>query len=264
MDPKLCRDINLMTMNLLADYFEQPIAKIHSLYQELLDDQIFLAEINQQITRCREYHQKGIFKHQSLDGVDWFGVQRILLYVIVRLKQPEIFVETGVFYGGNTAFILNALRRNNKGHLYSFDLAANEIKNQNRHHLVGDSEYIPDGLDVGFIVHDNLKERWTLIRGNSHDELPKFNLPIDMFMHDSDHAHQFVLKEFEIVWKSLTSTAVVLADDINWSNAFFQLCVEQKLLPLIITDNGKSGLLARTGLARLDHPSRNKPDVVGE
>jgi cephalosporin hydroxylase len=263
MDPKLCRDINLMTMELIANYFEQPVSLVQALYQELLDDHQFMAELNQQITFCRQFHQRGIFKHEKLDNVDWFGVQRILLYVLIRLKQPEVFVETGVFYGGNTAFILNALRRNKKGHLFSFDLAANDIRDLNRHHLVGDSEIIPEGLDVGFIVHDNLKTRWSLIRGHSHEQLPLFDLPIDIFMHDSDHAHNFVLKEFEIVWSKLTADAVILADDLDWSNAFFQVCIEQKLLPLIITDNGKSGLLARTGLARLDHPARGKPDVVG-
>ena len=47
MDPKLCRDINLMTMDLIANYFEQPISKVQALYQELLDDHQFMAEINQ-------------------------------------------------------------------------------------------------------------------------------------------------------------------------------------------------------------------------
>ena len=263
MDAFICREINKMTITLLADYFGAPELEIQQIYQELLDDKQFLDEINQQLTFCRQYHQKGIFRHESLDSVDWFGIQRILLYVLVRMRKPEVFVETGVFYGGNTAFILNALRRNGKGHLYSFDLAANEIQDLNRHHLVGDSEIIPAGLDVGFMVHENLKKAWTLIRGHSHQTLPLFEKQIDIFMHDSDHAHNFVLREFEIIWPKLRENAVILADDLNWANAFFQVCVERRLLPLIITDNGKSGLLARTGLAWLQHPANTKTDMVG-
>jgi len=44
------------------------------------------------------------------------------LYVFCRHFQPEIVIETGVYYGASSAFILKALEANGKGHLYSIDL----------------------------------------------------------------------------------------------------------------------------------------------
>lgn len=263
MEANLCRSVNLMSMELVAKYFDVPVEKVNGYYQELLDDRQFLGELNDQITYTRKFFQKGIFKRESIDSVDWMGVQRILMYVVMRLKQPEIVVETGVFYGGNTAFLLNGLRKNGKGKLYSFDLPGGAEQDSARHHMVGNSEDIANGLDIGFIVHPNLKPQWELIRGDSLKELPKLNAKVDVFMHDSDHAFDFISKEFNIIWDKLKSDAVVMADDLDWSNGFFKVCVDRKLFPMIITDNGKSGLLARTGVARLDHPLRQQKDIVG-
>jgi len=66
-----------------------------------------------------------------------------------------------------------------------------------------------------------------------------------------------------LVGGKLTKNAVILADDLDWSNGFFSFCVEKKLYPLIITDNGKSGLRARTGIVKLGHPLAKNKDMVG-
>lgn len=129
--------------------------------------------------------------------------------------------------------------------------------------MVGSSENIPAGLGNGFIVHENLKERWEFIRGDSHQEIPKIEKMIDLFIHDSDHAFDFLTKEINLVWDKLKSDSLILADDLDWSNGFYSICAQRKLYPLIITDNGKSGLRARTGIVRMDHPFRQEKDIVG-
>jgi cephalosporin hydroxylase len=192
------------------------------------------------------------------------AIQRIALYILVRLYRPAICLETGVFYGGTTVFILNGLRRNQYGKLISIDLPRDIETNVPKHHLVGDSENIPEELDVGFLVHPEQKERWTLVRGNSVEEIPKLQERIALYNHDSDHTYSFVREEMNIVWNKLNQDAIIVADDLDWSNGFYSFCVEKKLYPLIITDNGKSGLRVRTGIAKLDHPFRQKQDIVGE
>jgi len=266
MDPKLCRQLNLFSLELLADYLSVDFITIKEIYDELLSDTFFLEELNEQISTNRRFYQGGIFKHKYLDSIDWFAIQRIILYVIVRLFKPEICLETGVFYGGSTCFILNALRRNKKGTLISIDLPGQIWENKlniDRHHMVGHSEDIPKGLDIGFIVHKNLKEHLQLIEGNSLEEIPKINKTIDMYNHDSEHSFGFVKQEMGLVWDKLAKNSLIIADDIDWSNGFFSFCVEKKLYPLIITDNGKSGLRARNGLIQLAHPFNQKKDVVG-
>jgi len=263
MDPQLCRTLNHLSLEQLASYLNIEIKKIEGYYSELLNDKEFLDEINEQIHNARKFYQKGICKHEALDSIDWMAIQRIILYILVRLYKPTICLETGVFYGGNTCFILNGLRRNNHGQLISIDLPANDIEQTKRHHLVGDTEDIASGLDIGFLIHKDQKKRWQLIRGDSHEEIPKIKKQIDFYIHDSEHAFHFIRKEMSLVWEKLTKNAVIIADDLDWSNGFFSFCVEKKLYPLIITDNGKSGLRARTGIVKLEHPLAKNKDMVG-
>lgn len=66
-----------------------------------------------------------------------------------------------------------------------------------------------------------------------------------------------------LIWKKLSTNALIVADDLDWSNGFFSFCVDKKIYPLIITDNGKSGLRARTGIVKLGHPLEKRVEVVG-
>lgn len=264
MDAQLCREVNKMSLELIADYFSVKNEDVNAIYEELLTDESFLNELNEKIRSVRQCYQKGIFNKESVDSADWFAMQRIALYVMIRLLKPEVCLETGVFYGGTTAFILNALRRNNYGRLISIDLKRSSFVTEPCHHLVNDSEYIPEGLDVGFIVHGNLKKRWELVRGNSLEEIPKITETINFYNHDSDHSYSFVKKEMSLAFPKLANNAVIMADDIDWSNGFFSFCDENKLYPLILTDNGKNNLRIRTGIIWLKHPRRFNSDVTGE
>jgi predicted O-methyltransferase YrrM len=263
MDAGLCRQLNIMSLEQLASYLGEDVRKVMSLYEELLGDQAFLEEINSQIQVVREHYTRGIFQHERLDTVDWFAIQRILLYVLIRLYKPVRCLETGVFYGGNTCFMLHALRRNGSGELVSIDLPGNVADRSKRHHWVGDSEHLPSGLDIGFLVPKDLRKSWTLVRGDSHTEIPRLNGIFDFYIHDSEHSYDFIKKEMTVVWDRLSPGAVAVADDLDWSNGFFSFCDEKRLYPLIITDNGKSGLRIRTGIIKLDHAFNKRVDVVG-
>ena len=263
MDPNLCKMLNHLSLEQLSKYLNIDLKKIEGFYTELLEDSQFLAEINEQIQSSRKFYQNAIFKHEELDSIDWMAIQRIILYILVRLYRPAVCLETGVFYGGNTCFILNALRRNNFGELISIDLPANKIESSKRHFLVGDGEDIPQELDSGFLIHKSLKNKWDFIRGDSLQEIPKIEKKVDMYVHDSEHSFEFIQKEMSLIWNKLTDNAIIVADDLDWSNGFFAFCVEKKIYPLIITDNGKSGLRARTGIVKLGHSLQKHKEVVG-
>jgi predicted O-methyltransferase YrrM len=238
MDPNLCKMLNHLSLEQLSGYLNISIEKIEDYYKELLEDEEFLKEINEQIQSSRKFYQNAIFKHEELDSIDWMAIQRIILYILVRLFKPEVCVETGVFYGGNSCFILNALRRNNFGELISIDLPSSEINSEERHFLVGDQEDVPKELDAGFLIHESLKKRWKFIQGDSLKEIPKIEKKIDLYIHDSEHSFQFIKKEMSLIWNKLKRDAIIVADDLDWSNGFFSFCVERKIYPLIITDNG--------------------------
>jgi hypothetical protein len=261
--PALCRTLNLMSLELLANYLTVEYEDLTKLYDELLNDQRFLGEVNEQITRGRRIYQRALFRHEQIDSADWMAIQRIALYILVRLYKPAICLETGVFYGGTTCCILNALRKNNYGHLISIDLPRIEDEESSKHYFVGDAEDMPPNLDVGFLVHPAQKERWTLVRGDSHQEIAKISERIDFYSHDSDHSYHFVKTEMNLVWDKLSENAIMMAHDLDWSNGFYSFCDQKKLYPLIITDNGKSGIIAKTGIVMLGHPMSAKKDVTG-
>jgi len=245
---------NIYNIKSLAAYLGVEEKIFLDFYLELLDDQEYLNGINERIVYTRERYgfRKGIFNMESIDSIDWFAFQRILIYILIRFIKPNNVLETGVYYGGNTAFALRALDMNNKGKMTSIDFPDYEIRETNsesaRHSLVGDTELYTPSLRPGFMTPLLLKERWNLIEGDSLAIIPTLDIQFDMYIHDSDHSMQFLLKEMELAWNKLSEDAIFLVDDIDWSNAFYTFVSAKRLYPVLFTDNGKDNLRVRTGL----------------
>ena len=254
------RKCNLMNLAMVARYFGVESSVLVNYYEEICADKSFLTNVNHQIDNARRNwaFEKGIFGKGEVSSVDWFAFERILIYVLIRHFRPKVVLETGVYYGGNSAFALAALSKNKYGHMVSIDYPDSEIRKskvpESRHALVGDSELYSSGLGPGFMVPVALHDRWELIEGDSLAIIPDLKYSIDFYIHDSDHSMQFLLSEIAAAWEKLTTSAVLLIDDIDWSNAFYAFCVDQRLHPLLVTDNGKDDLRVRTGLAKRDHP----------
>lgn len=133
------------------------------------------------------------------------------LYVLCRLLEPEIIVETGVADGFSSFFILNALQANKKGHLYSIDLP-----NQ-------PGQELKDGKITGWFVPESLKNRWTLIIGSSKERLPLLLSElkeVNIFYHDSDHSYENMMFEFKEAWPYLKESGILVSDDITDNQAF--------------------------------------------
>src|SRR5918998_4114566 len=78
-------------------------------------------------------------------------------YVLCRLIQPSVVVETGVAYGVSSAFILRALEVNGRGALHSVDLPP--LRRE-------------AGRFWGIAVDEAIMTRWTVHRGPSGQVLP--------------------------------------------------------------------------------------------
>jgi predicted O-methyltransferase YrrM len=132
------------------------------------------------------------------------------LYVITRILKPSLVVETGVGAGISSTYILQALRLNGRGKLYSIDL--------------------PDQTGLsGWAVPDELRQYWDLRLGSSKDIMPALLQeigPIDMFLHDSDHSYEYMMYEFRTVWPSLKNDGLFLAHDVGRNDALFDFCRE--------------------------------------
>lgn len=138
------------------------------------------------------------------------GNETELLYVVVRLLKPTLLVETGVGAGISSTYILQALRLNGRGKLYSIDL--------------------PDQTGLsGWAVPDKLRGYWDLRLGSSKDLMPALlheTGPIEMFLHDSDHSYENMMFEFRTVWPFLKNHGLFLAHDVGRNDALFDFCHE--------------------------------------
>ncbi|MGW8972156.1 class I SAM-dependent methyltransferase [Streptomyces platensis] len=93
-----------------------------------------------------------------------------ITYLLLRDLAPEVVVEVGTFRGWSTTWILSALRDNGTGHLYSFDIVDNVVKN------------VPAELSEG---------RWTFTKGDLRDNLAKVPTETDYLFIDADHGARF-------------------------------------------------------------------------
>jgi predicted O-methyltransferase YrrM len=259
------RKCNLMNLASVARYLSEPVEAIVNYYDELRADRDFLAGINVRLAEARRKgFTKGIFRKSRVASVDWFAFERVLIYVLIRYFKPLAVLETGVYYGGNTAFALRALDMNRSGRIVSIDFPDSLIRQTkdivSRHSLVGDSELYDTSLRPGFIVSADIRGRWDLIEGDSLMVIPQLSGKFDFYLHDSDHSMKFLTREMDAAWAKLSDHGLILVDDIDWSNAFFAFCVRHRLHPLLLTDNGKDDLRVRTGIAVRGH-RRNEDDA---
>lgn len=134
------------------------------------------------------------------------------LYYLVRALKPRVTIETGVWYGYSSAFILQALDEIGAGTLCSVDLR--------------DLSF-PKSLEVGFAVPEKLRSRWTLILGPSKSRLPEVLVTypqVDLFIHDSDHSYETMMLEFQTAWPSLRPGGVLVSDNVEMNRAFDDFC----------------------------------------
>lgn len=153
------------------------------------------------------------------------------LYKIIRENSPDTVVETGVCNGVSTYAVLRALEEESKGNLTSIDLPE-KVDEQDIEHWSGKGgAVIPPGKESGWIIPDNLRNRWSFIEGDSNFRLPEVledKENIDIFIHDSEHSYQTMMLEFCIAWKKLKEGGLLICDDWTWNSAFRDFAKSQE------------------------------------
>jgi len=155
--------------------------------------------------------------------------------------RPETAVETGVGHGITTRIILEALERNQRGHLVSIDLAP-LIKVELR-------------SETAAAVPNDRRSRWEMVEGSSRLRLPGVLMhapPVDFFLHDSMHTTRNMHFELTQIWPALSNDGFILMDDIE-RNAVFHTFVatigDDHNTLVIPSDDGRVtiGLIKKSG-----------------
>src|SRR5690242_20183305 len=130
------------------------------------------------------------------------------IWCLVAHLRPATVVETGVAHGLTSRVVLEGLRRNGNGHLWSVDLPAIDPA---LHH------------EIGIAVPEDLRSRWTYVEGTSRRRLPAIVRrlhQVDLFVHDSLHTTRNTCFELDTVWPALRPGGVAIVDDIHRNLGF--------------------------------------------
>ena len=123
-------------------------------------------------------------------------------YAIVRALRPARVVETGTHDGLGSTAILAALKRNGSGELISIDPQPG----------------------TGWLVPDELRERWRPIRATSYDALPSVG-QIDLFIHDSLHTPE--CERWELETAAGLGAGVLLSDNAHAADTARELASDR-------------------------------------
>jgi predicted O-methyltransferase YrrM len=139
-----------------------------------------------------------------------------IFYVLPRLLQPELVVETGVAFGNISSLLLAALNRSSRGRLVSFELPPAPKEDHLGRGVAGDK--------IGVLVPDEYRSRWEVVTGDATYELPARirERNIDLFVHDSLHTYEHMTYEYAFAEKHLKSGGVLISDDVTVTPAFFR------------------------------------------
>jgi predicted O-methyltransferase YrrM len=189
------------------------------------------------LDKGREHHEAVVATGagHSLGAIGY--TEGVYLYAMLRAVKPEVVVETGVANGFSTAFSLLALQANGTGHLHSIDLPR-EVGREYEPGTFYEGEGragIPSGSEPGWLIPQELKERWTLILGRSQEELPPLLArlgSVDVFMHDSEHSFDCMWFEFNAAWPALRAGGVLVSDDVNSTEAFARFASQEGREPV--------------------------------
>jgi methyltransferase family protein len=153
---------------------------------------------------------------------------------VVRRLRPSVMVETGVGRGVTTRVILEAMARNDHGHLWSIDVPP----------LLERS--LAD--ETAAVVPATTTNRWTFVRGSSRRRLPALLDQVghvDVFLHDSFHTARNLLFEWEKAFSRLRRPGALLADDVHRNVALAEFTREHSTLePVVCRHDDGVGLFA--------------------
>lgn len=216
-----------------------PLAQIRPDFEQFLDELRNFVELRQTLEQHRQFIRSD-YDTLILGPNSWLP----LLYALIRIKKPEIVIETGCATGTTASLILYALQRNLAGHLYSVDVRF-------------PTDWISmNKLPSGFLIPESLKPRWTLIPKDVKVALPELLAQlgrVDLFYHDSDHSYVHQMWEYLSAWPYIPIGGILASDDLYHNTAFFDF-IRQVPERLNITARGQNfGMAVRERLPEVDH-----------
>ena len=131
-------------------------------------------------------------------------------HVICSLVRPSMVVETGVARGFTSCAVLEALERNGHGRLFSVEMP---------------SLHIGYASQVGELIPDHLRKRWTLEQGPSAVVLPRLFAREggpQVYLYDSAASYDNQVTEFGLAAEHMPPGGILIAD-LLMTDAFAEI-----------------------------------------
>lgn len=122
-----------------------------------------------------------------------------MLYSLIRAARPQIVFEYGVCHAFGTGYMAQALKDNEYGHIWGFDL-----------------NVLPSAFEL--LKEAGLRDQVTLVEGDSKEQGSKkaksLGEEIDFVFIDGDHTTEGMYGDFKSIEKYLAPQALVIFHDI--------------------------------------------------
>jgi predicted O-methyltransferase YrrM len=116
-----------------------------------------------------------------------------ITYLLLRATKPSAVVELGTFHGWSTSWILSALRDNGSGHLHSFDLIDNVVRN------------VPRELAA---------DRWTFVQGDIKETVERVPPDSGYLFVDAAHTSRFARWYLDHLFPRVPAGSTVSVHDV--------------------------------------------------
>lgn len=228
-------DYGLWKLNRLEDRIPRATdARLRPLQQDVLPALVQLTGLDEgQLATLRT--EFADLRVQQQEASTMYGVADANLseleYVVTRALRPAVVVETGVWRGLSSWSLLAALSSNDHGRLVSIDFPPLDEAQR---------------VELGHLVPETLRHRWTLEIGPSRQVLPRVlerTGHVDVFVHDSDHTTANMTREFRVAWRAMPTGGVLLSDDIEANHAFLRFARHAGRPPVVVPQHRRAGYL---------------------
>ncbi len=199
--------------SILAIVTQKPAKEIQGYFDEILFNQKLKSQISNLI---KESDQSPIS-----DSEIRFG-RRIGWYALVRALKPRVVVETGLDKGLGACVLSEGLRKNKE------------------EGILGTYIGIDINPEAGFLFKELYPNYGKIMVGTSLTQLDSISLPIDLFIHDSDHRSEYESQELQVIELKLSPQSVIVSDNSHVTDELQKFSVKTGRAYLPFSEKPKS------------------------
>lgn len=173
-----------------------------------------IKNVQKEYERIRKQWPVNVLSRSIPPGRDASEELQFLLFALVLLLKPTCILEIGVARGSSSRALLSGLEICGRGHLISIDFPFLITNYAN---------------EIGMLVSQRLRKKWTLHIGPSQLILPKIlttDTRFQLIIHDGAHSYHVQRNDLQQSLSTLDPDGVIVCDDLN-NDSFLEVGQER-------------------------------------